>query len=176
MLLTACLFAALHAEPPVKGFAAQIDGLFEPTREQDLKDLFATKLPHLRLVSVDFATANATVAYDPLKTWPGQKAEKLPELLSNELGGPSRGTFRAKPISTTPADKLATVEIAVAGCPCRGCSYAAYRMVFQLPGVERATASFKAGKVTALVDPTKADRARLEEALKKGGVDVQPVK
>ena len=176
MLLTACLIAALHAEPPKRGVTVQLVGLFEPSREQDLKDLFATKLPHLTLVSVDFATAQSTVAFDPLKTWPGQKAEKLPELLSNELGGASRGTFGAKAVGTTPADQLKVVEVAVAGCECKGCSYAAYRMVFQLPGVERATADFKAGKVTALIHPSQTDRAKLAEALKKGGVDVSPVK
>jgi hypothetical protein len=45
-----------------------------------------------------------------------------------------------------------------------------------VPGVERATADFKAGKVVALIDPTKADRAKLEEALKKGGVELVPAK
>lgn len=176
MFLTVCLMASLHAEPPKKGVTVQVVGLFEPDREKDLRDAFAAKLPHLTLVSVDFATATATVAYDPLKTWHGQKAEKLPELLSNELGGASRGTFGAKAVNTTPDDKLQVVEIPVAGCVCKGCSYAAYRMVFKLPGVERATASFKAGKVTVLIDPTKTDRAKLEEALKKGGVEVLPAK
>lgn len=176
MFLTACLMAALHAEPPKRGVTVQVVGLFEPSREQDLKDLFAAKLPHLTLVSVDVGTAQATVAFDPLKTWPGQKTEKLPELLNNELGGASRGTFAAKAVSTTPADTLKLVEIAVAGCECKGCSYASYRMVVNLPGVERATASFKTGKVTALIDPTKTNRGKLEEALKKGGVDVQPAK
>lgn len=176
MFLTACLVAALHAEPPKKGVIVQVIGLFQPSREQDLKDVFAAKLPHLTLVSVDFVTAQATVAFDPLKTWTGQKTEKLPELLSHELGGASRGTFGARTTSTTPADQLKSVEIAVAGCECKGCSYAAYRMVFELPGVERATADLKSGKVTALIDSTKTDRAKLEEALKKGGVDVLPVK
>ncbi len=76
----------------------------------------------------------------------------------------------------TPADKLTTVEIAVAGCPCKGCSYAANRMLTAVAGVERATADFKAGKVTALFDPTVCDRAKLEEALKKGGVELPPAK
>jgi len=38
--------------------------------------------------------------------------------------------------------------------------------------VERATSSFKAGKVTALIDPKQTDRKKLDEALRKGGVDV----
>lgn len=176
MFLTACLAAALHAAPPQKAVTVQVVGLFEPARVQDLKDLFAAKLPHLTLVSVDFTTAEATVAFDPLTTWPGQKPEKYPEVLGSVLNGASRGTFGAKAVRTTPADKLTRVEIPVAGCDCKGCSFAAYRMVAQLPGVEYATASFKAGKVTALIDPSKTDKAKLEEALKKGGVEVLPAK
>jgi hypothetical protein len=40
----------------------------------------------------------------------------------------------------------------------------------QLKGVARATASFKNGKVTALIDPQETNRLALEEALKKKGV------
>lgn len=176
MFLTACLVAALHAAPPQKAVTVQITGLFEPGRVQDLSDLFAAKLPHLTLASVDFATAEATVAFDPLTTWTDQKPDKYPEVLGGALNGASRGTFGAKPVRTTPSDKLTRVEIAVGGCDCKGCSYAAYRMVAQLPGVEYATASFKAGKVTALIDPAKTDKAKLEEALKKGGVELLPAK
>ena len=130
MLAAAYLLAAFTAQPPQKAFTVHITGLFEPGREQDLKDLFAAKLPHLTLVAVDFDSASVTVAFDPNATWQGQKPEKFHELLHNELGGPSRGSFGAKPLGTTPADKLTRVEIPVAGCECKGCSYAAYRMVF----------------------------------------------
>ena len=46
---------------------------------------------------------------------------------------------------------------------------AAYEAVANIDGVEQATASFKDGRVTALIDPTKTDRAKLEDALKKKG-------
>jgi hypothetical protein len=39
--------------------------------------------------------------------------------------------------------------------------------------VERATASFREGLVTALIDPDKIDRAKLEAALVKRGVQLK---
>ena len=49
---------------------------------------------------------------------------------------------------------------------------AAYEAVYKLDGVERATASFREGRVTALIDPSKTDRKALEDALKKRGVSL----
>ena len=42
-----------------------------------------------------------------------------------------------------------------------------------LDGVERATASFRDGQVTAMINSQKTDRATLEAALKKKGVQVK---
>jgi hypothetical protein len=39
--------------------------------------------------------------------------------------------------------------------------------------VERATASFREGRVTALIDPQKTDRAKLKAALQRRGVTVK---
>ena len=171
-MLPTAVFAVFAACPPtVSTLTVQVVGLFEPSREQDLKDLIAAKLPHLTVVAVDFATAELTVRFNAATTWTANKADDRPTLLSNELGGPSRGTFGVKAKIATPPGTLTTVEIPVAGCKCKGCSLAAYRMVYQLPGVEYATASFAAGKVTARIDPTKTSKEKLEEALKKGGVE-----
>ena len=40
-------------------------------------------------------------------------------------------------------------------------------------GVEMATASFKEGRVTALINPEKIDRVELETALKQRGVQLK---
>jgi copper chaperone CopZ len=149
----------------------QITGLFMPERVKDLHVLFE-KLPDMKLVKVDYVNSEAVIDYEPAKLWPNEKPEKFPERLDNHLRSPSRGTFGAKPLRTTPLKKLELIEIPVVGLDCKGCSYAAYLLVFKLPGVERATSSFKAGKVTALIDPKQTDRKKLEEALRKGGVDV----
>lgn len=42
----------------------------------------------------------------------------------------------------------------------------------RLEGVEQATASFKNGLVTAWIDASKTDRAKLEMELKQRGVEV----
>jgi len=159
-----------HSEKPER-IKHQITGLFMPEREQDLRDLFE-KLPQFKLASVDYANAEAVLEYNPAKIWPNAKPDRFPELLNNHLRGQSRGSFGAKPLRTTPLEKLKLIEIPVVGLDCKGCSYAAYEMIFKLPGVERATASFKAGKVTALIDPEQTDQLKLEEALKKGGVEI----
>ena len=142
-----------------------------PEREQDLRDLFE-KLPPFKLVSVDYPNAEVVLEYDPAKLWPNDPPEKYVERLNDQLRNASRGTFGVKPLRTIPLEKLKQIEIPVAGLDCKGCSYAAYEMIFKLPGVERATASFKAGKVTALIDPEQTDQVKLEEALKKGGVEI----
>jgi copper chaperone CopZ len=149
----------------------QITGLFMPERLKDLHVLF-DKLPDMKLVEVDYENSEAVIEYEPGNLWPNEKPEKFPERLDNYLRSPSRGTFGAKPLRTTPLKKLELIEIPVVGLDCKGCSYAAYLLVFKLPGVERATSSFKAGKVTALIDPKQTDRKKLEEALTKGGVEL----
>src|SRR5262249_16441621 len=91
----------------------------------------------------------------------------------NLLRTASGHTFAIKPLRTIPLDKLQLIEIPVAGLDCKACSLAAYEAIYKLEGVERATASFREGRVTALIDPTKTDRTKLEAALKKRGVEVK---
>ena len=154
----------------------QITGLFSPDREKDLRDLF-TKIPDIKLISVDFENAEAVLEYDAATRFPDAKTpEQLIEQLNNAILHPSRGAFGVKPLRTIPKDKLKLIEIDVAGLDCKGCSLGAYLAVFRLPGVEKATASFKIGKVTALVDPEKIDRATLEKELKAREVTILPPK
>lgn len=148
----------------------QVTGLFMPEREQDLRDAVA-KIPDVKLVSIDYKKAEAVFDYD-VKTFgkPDQAIQKLDGLLKTA----SNRTFGIKPLCTTPREKLTLIEIPVAGLDCKACSLAAYEAIYRLDGVEQATASFREGRVTALVNPTKIDRARLEDALKKKGVRVGP--
>jgi cation transport ATPase len=89
------------------------------------------------------------------------------------LRSASRSTFGIKPLRSIPLEKLRLIEIPVAGLDCKACSLGAYEAIYRLDGVERATASFREGRVMALIDPEKMDRARLEAALKKRGVEVK---
>ncbi len=150
----------------------QITGLCCPEREKDLREAFA-KLPKFKLMAIDYENAEVTVEYDPAKIWPGEKPERYVELFSNEIGSVSRYTFRAKPLRAKPLDKLKRIEIPVAGLDCPGCSFGAYRIIYELPGVETAAVDFKKGLVTALIDPEQTDRDTLKAALKKAGVDVE---
>ena len=153
-----------------KGIKYQITGLFCPEREQDLKDLFTDKLSRFKLMSVDYANAEAAFDYDPAKEFPGANAAQIIERFDNELRNASRSTFGAKSLRTTPKEQLQLIEIPIVGLDCKACSLAVYEIIYRLPGVEQATASFKSGKATALVDPKQIDRAKIEMALKQRGV------
>jgi copper chaperone CopZ len=169
--ITAILFAFTLISAPLRGEPVkhQVTGLFMPEREADLREVIA-KLPGIKLVSVDFKNAEAVFDYEVKKFGkPDQAMKALDQMLQQA----SRGAFGIKPLCKTPADKLTLIVIPVSGLDCKACSYAAYEAVYRLDGVERATASFRDGKVTALVDPSKTDRAKLETALKKRGVTIK---
>jgi len=152
----------------------QITGLFCPEREKDFEDLCQRKLARFKLVGIDYANAEATFDYDPAKEFPGATAEQVVERFDNEVRNASRHTFGAKALRTTPKEKLQLVEFSIVGLDCKACSLAVYEMLYRLKGVEQATASFKLGKATALVDPEKTDRATIEKVLKDRGVTVKP--
>ena len=151
----------------------QITGLFCPERETDLRELFARRLPQFKLMSIDYDNAEAAFDYDPTKVFPGAKPEQIVERFDNELRNASRHTFGAKPLRTTPKDKLKLVEFPIIGLDCKACSLAVYESIYQLKGVELATASFKEGKATAVIDPEKIDRLAIEMALKQRGVQLK---
>ncbi len=167
------LARAEDAATEPKPIRHQITGLFSPDREADLCEVF-TKLPEFQLVSVDFKNAEASFRYDPAKVFPNAKPEQMVERFDGLLRQASRHTFGVKPLRTIPDDKLTLVEIGVVGLDCKGCSLGAYDAIYRMPGVERATASFKEGRVTALIDPEKTDRVELEMALKQRGVELKP--
>lgn len=157
------------AAEPIKH---QITGLFSTEREADLRETFK-ELPEFQLVSIDFKNAEASFEYDPAKVFPNAKPEQVIERFDNLLRQASRHTFGIKPLRSLPKDKLTLIEIPVVGLDCKGCCLGAYDAIYRLPGVEMATASFKLGRVTALVNPEKIDRVELETALKQRGVQLK---
>ena len=176
--LAVALFASIvtaedkpKAAEPIKH---QITGLFSTEREADLRETFQRELPEFKLVSIDFKNAEASFDYDPAKTFPGAKPEQIIERFDNELRNATRHTFGAKPLRTIEKDKLKLIEIPIVGLDCKACSFAVYEMVYRLKGVEQATASFKEGKLTALIDPEKIDRIEIEMTLKQRGVQFKP--
>jgi len=164
---------ALAADKPAAPapFKHQVTGLFSPDREADLREA-AKNLVGIKLVSVDFETAEAVFEYDPA-VFKGAKPDQLIQRFDNQLKQASGNHFGIKPLCAAGADKLKKIEIAVVGLDCKACSFAAYDAVARLKGVENATASFKAGLVTARVHPDMIDRAQIEAALKLKGVAIR---
>ena len=150
----------------------QFTGLFSADREQDLREAF-TKIPDIKLVSVDFKNAEATLEYDRAKLFPNAKPEQVIQRLDDLVKSASNHTFGVKPLRTVPREKLRLIEIPIAGLDCKGCCLAAYDAIARLEGVEIATASFREGRVTALINPDKTNRTRLEDALKQRGVSLK---
>jgi copper chaperone CopZ len=167
---TASAFEDKHT--PNKQIKHQITGLFSADREQDLRDVFEM-IPQIKLVSIDFKNAEATFEYDPAKVFPNAKPDEILQKFDALLKNASNHTFGIKPLRTVPLEKLKLIEIPVVGLDCKACCLAAYEAVYKLEGVERATASFREGRVTVLIDPEKTDRTKLEAALKKLGVQLK---
>jgi copper chaperone CopZ len=167
-VLTTCVSQA--QEPAT--ITLRVTGLFSPDREADLREVML-KIPDAKLISIDYANAEAVFEYDPTKSFDKAKPEKIPERLDNAVRTNSNSTFAIKPLSTIPKDKLQKIEIGVVGLDCKGCAFAAYESVARIEGVEQATASFKDGLVTAKVDPEKTNRGALEEALTKARVELK---
>jgi len=163
--------ADVKADTPEK-FTYQVTGLFQPDRENDLREVFAETVG-IRLVSLDYKTAEAVVEFDPKKLFPGAKPADILKRFDEMLRTATQGTFGVKPPRSTPAEKLQWIEIVIEGLDCKACSLGAYDAVFKLEGVEQATASFKEGRVRAWINPEVTSREKLEAALKQRRVPVK---
>jgi copper chaperone CopZ len=158
---------ALLPVPEPRTVTYRVTGLFNRDRENDLREA-VKKMTDVSIVSIDFDVAEVSFSYEPEKLFQkGTKEKDWLERFDNQLKQASSHTFGVKPLCTTPKEKLMRIEIGVVGPDCKGCCLAAYEFVAKIDGVEQATASFKDGLVTALIDPAKTNRAALEDALKK---------
>jgi copper chaperone CopZ len=164
--------SADDAKEVPKGIRHQITGLFMPEREPDLREA-AALVPGVKLLAIDFKNAEATFEYDAARAFPGAKPEQIVERFDQKLKEASNYTFGVKPLRTMPLEKLKRVEVPVVGLDCKACALSAYDSVYRLPGVESATASFKEGKVTALIDPEKTNEVEIAKALKQRGVTLK---
>jgi copper chaperone CopZ len=170
-VLSTSVAVAQEKAPKTERITYRVIGLFDKYREKDLRDSFA-QVADIKLVAVNFDDAEVTLEFAPSKLFPGQKPERVTELVSDKLKSASHHTFSLRAKRTTPRDKLTPITIAIAGCDCKGCNLAAYEAVASIDGVEQATVSLKDKKLTALIDPSKTDKVKLEESLTKKGVEV----
>jgi len=159
LLLTAPANRAADAPAVPKSITHRITGLFSPDREFDLREALKA-LPEVLLVKIDFSLAQATFLHD------GKKATA--DRLNNTL---RLAHFAIAPVSANP-EKLKRIEIPVIGLDCKGCAFGAYRILQPIEGVEQAAVDFRLGKVSALIDPARTDRAALEAALKKKQIEI----
>ena len=166
MLLLSVASMALGADEIV---THRVTGLFSPDREAELRAA-VSQIPDVKLVSVDFQHAEAVFSYDTAVVFKGAKPESIVERFDGLLRTATHQTMGIAPVDPTPKGKLALVEIPVAGLDCKACCLATYESIFKIEGVAAATASFKEGRVTALIDPAKTNREELEAALTKRGV------
>lgn len=172
ILATGILRAYAEEPADLATIKLRVTGLFSPDRAADLREVML-KIPDAKLISIDYANAEAVFEYDPKTAFDKAKPDKIPERLDNAIRTNSFSTFGIKPLSTTPKEKLQRVEIAVVGLDCKGCALAAYESVAKIDGVDQATCSFKEGLVTAKFDPEKTNRAALEAALIKVRVELK---
>ena len=156
-----------------ENFTYRVTGLFAPEREAVFRETVA-QLPGIKLVSVDFANAEAVFAFDPAVAFKDAKPDKIVQRLNELVGGKTRNTLGIAAVLPTAKDKLTRIEIAVGGCDCKACGLAAYESISKLEGVAAATVSFRDGKLVALIDSEKTDRAAIEAALKKRNVSILP--
>lgn len=172
-MFAVCLLLALPvaaAEPPT--LTLRVTGLFSKDREADLRELFKER-PEIQIQSIDFDHAEVALKFDPEKLFPKAKPADVIARLDEKLKNASHHTFGVRAVATVPRDKLTRVKIPVAGLDCKACALATYEALAKLDGVEQATASYKDGLVTALIDPAKTDRTKLEEALKQRNVTLK---
>jgi hypothetical protein len=171
LVVLAARAASVAAETPA-AVRHQVTGLFSKDREEDLRKVFST-LPEFKIVAIEFENAEIALEYDPENVFPGATPEQIVERLDNMVRQASRHTFGIKALRTIPREKLEMLEIGVMGLDCKACSLGAYEAIYRIEGVERATASFRDGLVTAWINPEKTNRAALEEALTRRNVQLR---
>jgi copper chaperone CopZ len=172
LLLTAVLACAADDKPANPQLVKhRITGLFSHEREVALREAL-NEIPGVELVSLDFDHAVGTFRYDPAVAFKNTKPEEIEKSFNSKLGTLTRNTLGIQPLIATPPDQLTRVEIPIAGLDCQACCLAAYESIYKVEGVAQATASFKEGKLTALIDPAKTNRDALIAELTKRRVKV----
>ena len=166
LLLSASAFAADET------VTHRITGLFAPSREADLRAVIG-QMPGIKLTTIEFDRAEATFLYDPAVVFKGTKADEIVKRLDEKVRAASHSTFGVQSVITTPREQFTRIEIPVIGLDCKACCLAAYEAIWKIDGIAQATVSFKEGRITALIDPSKTNRAALEAALEKEQVKIK---
>ena len=133
----------------------------------------ARALENCRLVGVDYDRARATFTYDDeAQGFKKAKPEQILQQIDTQIRKLTNHTITLLQPGTLPEAGLQRIDFTIEGLDCLGCSYGAYSAVASVEGVERATASFHSGKLTAFIDPARTNREALAEVLKKKDIKV----
>ena len=175
-LLISCLASAAEELPPgTIRVTWQVRGLFCPECEGEFRTQVAERLTDIRVVDVDVQSAEATLEFDPAVAFGPHLRNAKPEQL---LGAFNAKLSPRKPPSifsvqarrTKPLDKLCWIEIPFEGLDCDACAYAVYGFIMESGGVEQATANYRTGLATALIDPEVFDERALRRKLVGRGI------
>ncbi len=170
--LAALALGSSGAADPPGTYRHKVLGLFSKDRERVFREALR-KIPEIELVSLDFDDAEAVLRYSPANLASKGTPEEIVRVLNQKVQSITVATLGIGAARTGPPAKFARFEIPVAGIDCEACCFGAYRAIAQVEGVEAATVSFHDGRAIVRMDPAKADRAKVEAALKKLGVEVK---
>lgn len=172
-----CLQVSVEAEE--QNFTVRVLGLSNPERENDLRGCMKF-VPGVQIVSLNFPKNEATLRCDVPNSNGPIKAETIVRRINDKLAQFAQGTISTfayvfKLPSEIPEEKLHLVKIDILLPDCIGCRVGAYEAISGLDGVERASVEKDAGApcratITAALDPAKAKREALLEALQRARV------
>ena len=166
------LILSVSAAAAEQSVQYSVRGLFQPDRKVAFVH-GAKALENCRLVGVDYDTARATFTYDDeAQGFKKAKPEQVLQQIDNQIRKATNYTFSLLQPGAVPEAGLKRIDFTIEGLDCLGCSFGVYNAVATLEGVERATASFHDGKLTAFIDPSKTSREALAEVLKKKEIKV----
>jgi copper chaperone CopZ len=166
--------SVLHADEPSgpQRYTVRMWGLFCEEREADLRELIAT-IPNAKVVSASYQKSEATFEFDPKLAFPNSNPKDAVNALKQTLDQATRASLTVNASPALPPDSLRSIEIRVGGLDCMACSYAAYSVVANTTGVDRATSNLKRGIVTAMIDPSKTSQEALEKTLRERGLIIK---
>lgn len=157
----------------VRTIRVQVHGLFIPEQ----LEVFRVRMQQMNqagLESVDFDTAEAAIQISvDGDLFRNTNDEQAIQRLNERMQHVSRGLFAIKPLSPIPASERQAIDFQIVGLDCKACSLAVHDILNRQEGVIHAKASFRDGIARAWIDPSKTDRAKVLDGMKKAGITVR---
>lgn len=150
----------------------RVHGLFVPERVDAFRE-FLEAIPEVRLLSLDFETAEVTIQFAAdSEMFRNANTEQITERLNNHVRQQSMGLFSVIAPGSIANTDLQRLEFEIIGLDCLACSLAVHDILASADGVVHAKASFRDGRAAAWIDPRKTDRMKLIELLRQRGISL----